>query len=75
MDIHAIFERAAFDSEVTTAMGVAYDKLAAKMRLTRQDDPLTRRLAETIIEVATTGQRDPDKMCEGVVALLKNGKS
>jgi hypothetical protein len=70
--ITAIFKQSAFDQDMTKAMGEAYEKLAADMGLTRQDDALTRRSAETIIEVARRGQRDPDKICADATALLMN---
>lgn len=72
--IQALFKQTTFSPEMTNAMGIAYDKLAAELGLDRTDDPLTRRLAATVIEVAATGQRDPDKLCAGVTALLMQGK-
>jgi hypothetical protein len=68
--INAIFKESAFEPEMTAAMGIAYDRLGADMGLSRNDDPLNRRLAEAVIAVARTGESDPDKLCELAVALL-----
>ena len=72
--IEALFNQAAFDEKTTKAMDIAYDTLAAEMGLTRVDDPINRRLAEAIIEVAGTGQSDPEKICTGVIALIMKAK-
>ncbi len=65
-----IFEEAAFDPETTRAMGVAYAKLCAELGVAKCADPLNTRIAEAIIQVARTAERDPDRLCADAAHLL-----
>jgi hypothetical protein len=66
----SLFRESVFDSEITQAMGIAYDKLCEDIGLSQCDDELNTRVAKIIIMVARTGERDPDRMCAGAVTLL-----
>jgi hypothetical protein len=37
----------------------------------RREDRITDVVVDAIIEVAATGERDPERLCEGVLARLK----
>lgn len=59
-----------FDLSTREKMTAAYD--AARVRLgIGADNPLTAKLATTIVELATTGLRDPDTLCEKAIATLQ----
>ena len=58
---------AAFDPELVKAMGIAFD-LATRSLHDKGQPPLVQEvIAEQIIEIAKTGERDPDKICERVL--------
>ena len=48
-----------FEPEQSAAMISAYDTACTVLRLTDIDDPLTELIATAIVEVASTGERDP----------------
>jgi hypothetical protein len=54
---------------MTTAFEAALDKLGLKDRT----DPATELVAKRIIALAKRGERDPAKLCEGVVRSFTDG--
>jgi hypothetical protein len=56
----------AFDHETVAAMGIAFDRARRSFGLVGTDDGLTKIVAQTIIEAAGAGERDPDKLYETV---------
>ena len=61
---------AVFEPETTQAMGVAFERACTELRLTDQSDPLSQLLADRIIELARTGERDPDALCAQALRAL-----
>lgn len=51
-----------FDQEVTRAMGVAFEHACETLRLSDKDDPATRLLAKKVIEAASSGERDAERL-------------
>jgi len=43
----------------------------ARIELADRQDPLAVILAKFIIELAKEGERDPDKLCEGALKILR----
>jgi hypothetical protein len=53
----------AFQPEHIEAMHAAYEKACARLRLTGKADCATERVAIKIIELAKSGELDPDRLC------------
>jgi hypothetical protein len=58
-----------FDPAALDGMTKAYDSAVAKLDM-QSTDPRTSKLAALIVSLVSTGERDPDKLCEGAVAQL-----
>ena len=56
-----------FDSEATRVMGVAFEMALVALRHTDGVDPPRDAVARKIIELAKAGERDPERLCEGVL--------
>jgi hypothetical protein len=53
-------------------MRAAFNKVCERLGLQcRREDRITDVVVDAIIEVAATGERDPERLCEGVLARLK----
>ncbi len=51
-----------FEPEVIGSMSLAFEKACEGLNLSPKDDPITRVVAEKIIELAQRGIRDPDRL-------------
>lgn len=51
-----------FDQELTRAMGVAFEHACETLGLSDKDDAATRLLAKKVIEAASTGERDAERL-------------
>jgi hypothetical protein len=56
-----------FDVEAVRVMGIAYEFARSALRVS-MDDP---GIAAKIIELAKTGERDPDKLCDFAIEGLR----
>ncbi len=56
----------AFDDDVVTAMGIAFDRACNSFRLIDQDDAIAKMIADKIRAAARTGERDPNKLYDAV---------
>jgi hypothetical protein len=54
----------AFDPDLTHAMGQAYDRAFRALHDRGQPAMVHEVIAKRIIEIAKTGERDPNKLCE-----------
>jgi hypothetical protein len=57
--------------EDTQALVAAFDSALLELGLSRREDQITKLVAERIVEIARTGERDPHKIKEAVMASLK----
>jgi hypothetical protein len=57
-----------FDSETMRLMGLAYELTLVSLRLVDRGDIANNVVAQKIIEIAKTGERDPERLCEEVVS-------
>jgi hypothetical protein len=48
-------------------MGVAFEMTCAALQLEDQTEPVAEIIARRIIELAKTGKRNPDLLCESVL--------
>ena len=60
----------AFDPETTRAMGAAYDKARQLLHDKGQPYLVQEVIARRIIEIAKTGERDPDKISLQILKAL-----
>ena len=61
-----------FEPEAVQAMGTAFDNACRSLKLINKTDPLTKVVAAKIIELAAAGERNPDRLCAGVLAIYKS---
>jgi hypothetical protein len=62
MPITAALRGLAFDPETIKAITTAYERACSELQLVDRTDPLTELVAKTIITVAETGERDPERI-------------
>ena len=56
-----------FDPETIRVMGLAYEMATIALRLVDRGDIANEVVARKIIELAKTGEHDPDRLCEAVL--------
>ena len=66
MPITPFLDGQRFDSETIRLMGLAFECARSALRIS-SDDALSAKLAANIIELAQTGERDPEKLCDFAV--------
>jgi hypothetical protein len=71
MPIRAYLDGLRFDPETTRFMGVACELALVALRHTDRVDPARDAVARKIIELAKAGERDPERLCEGVLKELR----
>ncbi len=59
-----------FDPDTTRAMGEAFDKARKLLHDRGQPVMVQEVIAKRIIEIARTGERNPDKMCTQALAAF-----
>jgi len=64
-----------FEPETTQAMGMAFERASVELRLSGRSDPLGKLLADRIIELARTGERDPDELCARALYALRRERA
>jgi len=64
MPIRPFLKDATFDPEHVKAMGLAFDSIIRGLRDRGKSRVVREVIAERVIALAKTGERDPDKLCE-----------
>jgi hypothetical protein len=59
----------AFDDEAIRVMGIAFECARSALRISA-DDPLSAEVAMKIIELAQSGERDSEKLCDFAIEGL-----
>jgi hypothetical protein len=73
--IYRLLQNSAFGPEDTKRMGDAYERVLVLLNLNnRRDDPLTETVAQYIIEIAQTGQKDVQMICELALSRLRGSE-
>jgi len=62
MPIYRLLKRETFNPEVATLLGGVFEDVLRTLGLVRRVDAATELVAEKIIELARTGERDPDRL-------------
>ena len=60
----------AFDPAMLTILGEAYDKAIASLRYRGQPPIVRETMAVRIFELASQGERDPERLCHAALAAL-----
>ena len=55
-----------FDSETIRVMGLAFEMALVALRLADRGDLANEVLARRIMDLAKAGERDPERLCEGM---------
>ena len=66
--------RDAFDDAATLAMGVAFDLACRSLPHPCHNDSVQDIIAKRIVEAATTGERDPAKLCARALRAVDIGE-
>jgi hypothetical protein len=59
-----------FDPAMLTILGKAYDKALASLRYRGQPPIVRETMAVRIFELASQGERDPERLCHAALAAL-----
>jgi hypothetical protein len=60
-----------FDAESIRVLGIAFECARSALHVFPSDEVLSEAIAARIIELARTGERDPEKLCDFAIAALK----
>ena len=71
MPIAQFLDGSEFDAETKRVMGVAFEMARAALQLGPQGNLIDERIAKTIIELAKTGELNPELLCESVLKELR----
>jgi hypothetical protein len=61
----------AFQPETIEAMGIAYENVCKSLKLVERSGQLHELIARNIIELATCGVHDAERLCTSVLATYK----
>jgi hypothetical protein len=71
MPLTPFLKEATFDPEAIKAMSAAFEAVCEALRLLPRSDAITEILARKVIEVAGTGECDPERIRDLVLLALK----
>jgi hypothetical protein len=60
-----------FDAETRRVMSVAFEMTRAALRLAHSNDAMSKIVADKIIELAESGERNPNVLCERTLSSLR----
>jgi hypothetical protein len=64
MPIRPFLSSGRFDQDALRTLGVAFEQVCIALRIGDCDDHVKQAIANKIIELAKTGERNPDLLCE-----------
>lgn len=70
MSLDPLLAGQSFTPDQVQAMKAAYEAALAEMKLIGGDSPITNGLAEAIVTVASSGERDPQKLKHLAMMIL-----
>jgi len=62
-----------FDQQTIRLFGVAFEQVCVALRIGDCDDDVKQAIANKIIELAKTGERNPDRLCERALEDICQG--
>jgi hypothetical protein len=72
MPIMPFIDGMSFDPETRRVIGVAFEMTCTALHLSDRGDRANEIIARRIIELAKTGERNPDLLCEGVLKEFRD---
>jgi hypothetical protein len=60
-----------FDYETRRILGVAFEQVCVALRIGDCDDDVKQAIANKIIELSKTGERNPDRLCERALGDIR----
>ena len=70
MPLTSYLDGGVFEPKRIEAMTAAFEAVCNSLQLLNRDDPITEIVARKVIEVAATGERDPDRLRDLVLTEL-----
>ena len=67
---HLVREEVVFTPEEVTAITGAFESALQSLGLVNRSDPLAETVARTIIDLAKSGERDPDRLRDQVLTTF-----
>jgi hypothetical protein len=64
-----------FDPETVRILGVAFAQVAIALRIGDCDEDVKQAIANKIIELAKTGERNPDLLCESALNDIRQSQA
>ena len=74
MPIRPFLNGERFDPETVRILGVAFAQVAIALRIGDCDDDVKQAIANKIIEVGKTGERNPDRLCESALKHIRQSQ-
>ena len=71
MSIRSLLNGEKFDSETTRVLGVALELVCVALQVGDCADDVKQAIANKIISLAKTGERNPDVLCEQVLKDIR----
>ncbi|MPZ37421.1 MAG: hypothetical protein GEU95_05035 [Rhizobiales bacterium] len=71
MAIYRLLEKSGFGPDEIARMTAAHELTLKELKLVDRSDPFTDTIARHIIEVAQTGEKDPERICALALDLLR----
>lgn len=71
MPITPFLDKEAFDPETKRIMGLAFETACIALGVADRGDRANEPIADSIIELAKAGERNPDVLCERALARLR----
>ena len=75
MPISRFIDRTSFDPETARVLGIALEMTCIALRTGNCDDDVKEAIAGKIIELAKSGERNPDLLCEGALKEIRDSGS
>ena len=72
MPITPFLKGEVFEPEIVRAMGIAFDNACKTLKLVDRSGLLAQLIAGNIIELAASGEHDPERLCAIVLATYRS---
>jgi hypothetical protein len=74
MPIRPFLNGVQFDQETVRILGVAFEQVCIALRIGDCGDDVKNAIAKKIIELAKTGERNPDLLCEHALQDIREAE-
>jgi hypothetical protein len=74
MPIRPFLNSEQFDQETLRILGVAFEQVCVGLRIGECDDDVKQAIANKVIELAKTGERNPDLLCEHALQDIREAE-